>query len=394
MTTYLALIQIVYYKTLSDEWLAVILLFLQAASQDRQSESELQEPNTDELIPTETLNEIDTIPERDGSMWEQCVLVTMQVPSYVSAPCTIDDQAYAIVAGWDWEPNLHNDKLWFIHPVCLGFLCGHNDITPEQLWDSFYDDESRYDWREDRPIGLVHSIWYFEMEDRTGDTFLYDFLGIARIERSEWLLARPTYLPVPKSLRIPPIKPSSSRSLCKVFEIPELLDNILDHVVDVPVNVIESELRANHWIWEAPSATIAAKTLLSLTQVNRSFYHAIVGNRQDLFFEAARNFGWMLPFTQADWADSEWPDTVTDTFFTKGPSIDWRAYMMNCLRNATPNIHNRWRFHKMAVEFGRGGRRHFFDKDNKCLWNAGSVAFKPDLKRSKLKGWEVGVRWW
>ncbi|CAF3646791.1 unnamed protein product [Fusarium graminearum] len=238
-------------------------------------------------------------------MWEQCVLVTMQVPSYVSAPCTIDDQAYAIVPGWDWEPNLHNDKLCFIHPVCLGFLCGHNDITPEQLWDSFYDDESRYDWREDRPIGLVHSIWYFEMQDRTGDTFLYDFLGIDRIEKSKWLLARPTYLPAPQSLQIPTIKPSSSQPLSKVFEIPESLDNILDHIIDVPVNVIESELRANHWIWEAPSATIAAKTLLSLTQVNRSFYHAIVGKRQDLFFEATRNFGWMLPFTQADWLDSE-----------------------------------------------------------------------------------------
>ncbi|KAM0549502.1 hypothetical protein ACHAPJ_009318 [Fusarium lateritium] len=242
------------------------------------------------------------------------------------------------------------------------------------------------------------------MENRCGQGFEYDFWdlysdeedssNLETVKEIEWLLARPTYLPAPQKLQLVTTQGPSLRAGSKVFDIPELLDNILDHIVDVPVNVTESELKASHRTFEAPSAVTAAKTLLSLAQVNRSFYQA-VSNRQGLFFTAIQNFGWMLPFSPADWSDSEWPDTVLEErAISRGSGIDWRGYMLKCVNKPTPHIRNRWRLHKMAVQFARGANGHRFEETPSCIWNAGSLAFKPDLQKSEAQGWEVGVEWW
>ncbi|KAH6980309.1 hypothetical protein EDB82DRAFT_466292 [Fusarium venenatum] len=298
----------------------------------------------------------------------------------------VDDFRNAYVDGWDEELIAGEDNL-LIHPVCLAFICRHNDITAKQLWGAIFDHDNAK-WSR---TGQIDGVCYYEIEKRCQTLFNYD----AYAETSHdlgWLLTRPTCLPAPKELQLVVTMGPALGSGHKVFDIPELFGYILQYVIDVPLADIESELKANlpeihqpkasRRIFEAPSAITAAKILLSLVQVNRSFYHAIVSIRQDLFLQAMQNFGWMLPFTPADWIDSEWPDTVLrGKAVPMGPTIDWRAYMLDCLCKRTPGIRNRWRLHKVAVQFA-----HYRE--------AGSLAFKPDLKRAEAKGWEVGVRWW
>ncbi|KAF4345640.1 hypothetical protein FBEOM_405 [Fusarium beomiforme] len=344
--------------------------------------------NKGDSIPAKSFDEIITISERDGGVWERCVCVTSEASeSFVSPPCSVDSYGSAEIEGWDRKLHVF-ERILLIHP----------------LWQSFFADESRYYLGlDDLMNGLLHCVDYGEMKTRTGQVFEYDFWEMEEGNASspettkelQSLLARPTYLPAPQKLPLLTTEGASLQPRRKVFEIPELLDNILDHIVDVPVNVIESELKVSHEIFEAQSAVTAAKALLSLAQVNRSFYQAVVGNRQDLFLTAIRNFGWMLPFSPADWSDSEWPDAVLeDTALMRGSNIDWRTYMLNCIRKTTPNLRNRWRLHKMAVQFARGSNGHRFEKNSNCVWNAGSLGFKSDLQKSDASGWEVNVRWW
>jgi hypothetical protein len=241
------------------------------------------------------------------------------------------------------------------------------------------------------------------MKNRAGQGFEYDFLvmeddedsNLERLKELQWLLARPTYLPAPQKLQLSLGEGRSLQARSKVFEIPEILDNIIDHIVDVPIDVIESELKESHGTFEAQSAITAAKTLLSLAQVDRSFYQAVVGNRQDVFLTAIRNFGWILPFTPADWSDSGWPESVlNNAALVRESDIDWRAYLLKCMRKETPNICNRWRLYKMAVQFARGRNGHRFEKNSTCIWNSGSLGFKSDLQKPNTKGWEVNMSWW
>ncbi|KAF4449468.1 hypothetical protein F53441_7262 [Fusarium austroafricanum] len=366
--------------------------------------SKLRECNDDDSIPTEIIDGIVTLSERDGAVWEHCVCVTSEAPeSFVSPP-------------WQVSPTLKlRDILYTSINLSLAglilmallksragienyTLMNRYSLSIQQLWESFHGEGSRYRLNgDDLMNGLLHCVDYGEMTYRAGQVFEYDFWEIEEGDASspeptkvmEWLFARPTFLPAPQKLQLLTIEgPTPGR---RVFEIPELLDNILEHIVDVPANVIQSELKASDEIFEAPSAVTAAKALVSLAQVNRSFYQAIVGNRQGLFLKATRNFGWMLPFSPADWSDSEWPDAVLeDTALARGSKIDWRAYMLKCIRKTTPNIRNRWRLHKMAVRFARGRNGH----GSNCVWNAGSLGFKPDLQKSDANGWEVDVRWW
>ncbi|KAJ4256883.1 hypothetical protein NW762_008979 [Fusarium torreyae] len=365
--------------------------------------------NSDGSIPAEILDEIldeiITISERDGAVWERYVCVTDEASeTFVSPPCDVDDVGRVYVEGWTRRLTTREDRMLLIHPVCLAFVCRHNGITPKQLWETFHAEGSRYQYYKDEPTALIHCVDYFENKMRSGQAFEYHFDEVypgeedspnpETIKEIEWLLARPTYLPAPQKRKLITMQGPSSRAGGKVLVIPELLDNILEHIVDVPANVIESELKESHQTFEAPSAVTAAKTLLSMAQVNRSFYQA-VSNRQDLFFTAIQNFGWMLPFSSADWADSEWPDTVLeDRAISRGSNIDWRGYMLRCVNKPTPHLRNRWRLHKMAVQFARGGNGHRFEKDRTCFWNAGSLALKPDLQKPEAQGWEVGVEWW
>ncbi|KAF4956393.1 hypothetical protein FSARC_11595 [Fusarium sarcochroum] len=374
------------------------------APEDWPDGSKIRERDSDGSVPAATLDEIVTISERDGAVWERCVCVTPEASeSFVSPHCVVDPYGGAEIEGWSQDLNTGNDLFLLIHPVCLAFVCRHNSITPKQLWESFYGEGSHYQAYGGDLNGLMYCVDYYEMKERSGQDFRFahwdtegrECLNPESMKEVEWLLARPTYLPAPQQLQLVTTKAPSSRESRKVFELPELLDNILTYIVDMPVHVIESELKEDSQIFEAQSAVTTAKTLLSLAQVDRWFYQAIVGNRQDLFFRAIQNFGWMLPFCPADWSDSEWPDTILeDRTVLRGSNIDWRGYMLKCVNKMTPHIRNRWRLHKMAVQFARGTNAHKSEENPNWFWNAGRLAFKPDLQKPDAQGWEVGVRWW
>ncbi|KAH8807561.1 hypothetical protein F5884DRAFT_343407 [Xylogone sp. PMI_703] len=319
------------------------------------------------------------------------------------------------VVGWDQELTVSNDRFLLIHPTCLSFLSRHNRITPRELWESFYgEDVCHYPVHLGPHNGLIYGVDYYHMEGRSEQSFSYAlerqqppvdrpdleqrrWCDPETMEECNWLLARPTVLPTSQTL-IPTTVMAPASKGRKIFEIGELFDNILTHIVDVPADVIEVELRTNQkyleggkkeCIFEAPSAVVAAQTLLSLAQVDRWFHHEIIHKRQDYFIRVIRNFGWMLPLTPEDWSDSKWPsDLFEDTPPSSRLGIDWRGYMLTCLKKSTPNIRNRWRFHKMAMQFARG--KHYMIKDRpQWRWKAGSLYSEQDLKKPIPESWEL-----
>ncbi|KAG8667828.1 hypothetical protein FPOAC2_13029 [Fusarium poae] len=371
---------------------------------DSSSEDEVQENDIDESNFAEI-----AISNRDRAVWEKYVRITPQFPeTFVSPPCHVDDDGLVSVDGSEtneWETDEWEDHL-LIHSVCLAFICRHNSITPEQLWDTIFG--VTHGLKELN--GQITGIDYYEIAKICQKSFDYDAFAQSSESKTEtshdlaWLLTRPTYLPTPRELQLVTTMDPTPRSGHKLFDIPELFGYILDQIAVVPNAVIESELKphttkcnqrdGNYVIFEAPSAITAAKTLLSLAQVNRSFYHTIMGSRQDLFLQAMRNFGWMLPFTPADWIDSEWPDAVLNgNAISLASKYDWRAYMLSCLRRGSPSLRNRWRLHKVAVQFARG-QEYRSAEGRQSYWKAGTLASKPDLEKSEAKGWEVGVQWW
>ncbi|RGP61003.1 hypothetical protein FSPOR_10317 [Fusarium sporotrichioides] len=268
-----------------DNWIDAVMHRMRigalgSGAGDSNSENDVEECDGDDSIPTEV-----TISERDGAVWERCVCVTPEASeSFVSPLCTIED---------DWR---------IIIDVCLAFISRHNSISPQELWKVFFEGG----YRRNSLTGKINSVDYYEIGKRYDDMFDYDEFSATTSSSEtshelEWLLSRPTYLPIPQDLHLVTTKGLVFKPGYKVFDIPELFDNILKHIVDVPLNNIASELEISGQSFEAPSVVIAAQTLLSLAQVNRSFYHAIVGNRQGLFLKVMRNFGWMLPFSPADW---------------------------------------------------------------------------------------------
>ncbi|KAF5013623.1 hypothetical protein FDECE_384 [Fusarium decemcellulare] len=327
-----------------------------------------------------------TISEKDGEFWDSCVCVTHESPeTFVSPECYVgpDTDGVFRISSWGRELDLREDDFIPIHKRCLSFICRHNGITPRELWESFYGDSSKGICGPDSD-GLITCVDYYHMEKRNDQEFAYaltdrktGLYSPESMEECNWLLARPTLLPA-----LQPLQPSTiemaSTGVRKVFGVPELLNAILGYVADVPTEVMEEELKQGQDDFDAPSAIIAAKALLALTQVDRWFYHEIVTKRQSLFLESARNFGWMLPFTREDWSDSKWANGWSKN---SGPKshIDWRAHMLTCLNKNTPHVRNRWRFHMMAVQFARGTSRFRNEKRPDWYWNAGKLGFKPNM---------------
>lgn len=271
--------------------------------------------------------------------------------------------------------------------------------------------------------GLLYCVNYYDMQERSGQDFQYAlerqwpplerpdlpqtrWFDPKSMEDTKWLLARPTRLPTPKTLQ-PSLVKASAVNRRKVFDTNELLDIILSYIVDIPSEVLKHELQRNRPnnssdpnqddtssrpqnIFEAPSAITAAKTLLSLAQVDRWFYDAIIYKRQNFFLRALRNFGWMLPFTPADWNDNSWTkDVLADTSSSRQSEIDWRHYMLTCVEKTDPHIRNRWRFHRMAIQFARGTNRYRSEEHPDWFWNAGSLGFKPSLDKPEPEIWEL-----
>ncbi|PTD01250.1 hypothetical protein FCULG_00012673, partial [Fusarium culmorum] len=261
------------------------------------------------------------------------------------------------VEGWGEELGVGERNL-IIHPVCLAFVCRHNNTKPKQPWESFCAENSCHQsHKDDVSNRLLHCIDYFEMMSRAGQGFDYDFpypkWGTEPRPESleeQWLLYRSTNLPITRRLQLTAIQKPTSPVGIKIFGIPGFL-------------------------------TLPGSCL--------------VGNRQDLFLSAVRNFGLMLLFTLADWADNDWSEVLLkDASLFGGSKIDWWAYMLDYIGKTNPHIHNRWRLHKMAVQLARGRNGHRFEKKSTCAWNAGSLRFKPDSQKLDAKGWEVDVDWW
>ncbi|KAG7099985.1 hypothetical protein E1B28_001778 [Marasmius oreades] len=520
-------------------------------------------------VPTKPLEEIVTISDEDGKAWDDFVCVTPVWPeTYVSPSCSVDSYSNVEIKGReDWntddQPYLH------IHRMCLSFLCRRNAITPRELWDSFYGPDSDYH-KYDESLnfkGLLYCVEYYDMEGRGGQSFGFaperyepppgrpdltsTWWDPEGMEDTKWILSRPTVLPAPQPLELSVVKPSAVTKR-KVFEVSELFDLILNAIVDIPEEVIESELKGEKQsgeegeetgeeregdkesgeeteeagedngeegedngeegedngeegedngeegedngeegedngeegedngeegedngeegedngeegedngeegedngeegedngeegedngeeeedngeegeeneeegeeteeageengeegeenegggeendedgdedLIEAPSAVTAAQTLLSLSQVDRWFYHALIRDRQSVFLQAIRNFGWMLPCTPADWTDSKWPmDLTTQTHLSQQTHLDWRGYMITCLRRDDPHVLNRWRFNMMAVQFARGTDRYSNENYPDWFWNAGKLGAKSSLEKPEPEVWEL-----
>ncbi|GJJ16084.1 hypothetical protein Clacol_010363 [Clathrus columnatus] len=217
----------------------------------------------------------------------------------------------------------------------------------------------------------------------------------------QWLLARPTVFPV-----VSPLSPtialgsSPSQAPCmKVFNVLELFDIIIDYIVgpdipqlaekletfdcivgqDVSQTQLASELQANDSDAFTPSCIIqTTKTIFALLQVNKSLYTTFLRHRQNIFLRIAWMHGWMLPFTPRDWKN--WPNGIfhNGSVLKVGHNQDWRTYLLTFLRKEDVHVRNRWRFHKMAVQFGRGQSMAEF------CWRSqvGDVDFRPDVKKA------------
>ncbi|KAL6872170.1 hypothetical protein J3F83DRAFT_734031 [Trichoderma novae-zelandiae] len=54
---------------------------------------------------------------------------------------------------------------------------------------------------------------------------------------------------------------------------------------------------------------------------------------------ALRNFGWILPFTPADWNDNGWATKLlADTSSSQQADVDWRHYMLTCVKKDLPHV--------------------------------------------------------
>ncbi|KAL7781763.1 hypothetical protein V8C37DRAFT_398120 [Trichoderma ceciliae] len=379
-------------------------------------------------VPSLSLEDIVTISNEDNKAWHLSVGVTPNSPkTFVTPLCAVGSYGDVAIEGVKDKLHIGSDLFLLIHPMCLSFLCRHTKTTPRELWESFYKDNSSYQMYGGELNGLLYCVDYYGMEGRCGQFFHYalerqwppldrTYLPQAiwfdprSMEDTKWLLARPTHLPTPKTLQPNRVNASTVKGR-KVFDTSELFDIILSYIIDIPTDILKKELKQNKKsrkhdllsnadgstkkgesqdIFEAPSATTAAQTLLSLAQVDRWFYDAIIYNRQIFFLRALRNFGWMLPFTPADWSDNSWvADILSDISSSRQSDIDWRHYMLTCINKDDSNIKNRWRFHRMAIQFARGTDRFRSKEHPDWFWNAGELGFKTDLDKPKLEIWEL-----
>ncbi|KAL0065622.1 hypothetical protein AAF712_007400 [Marasmius tenuissimus] len=418
-------------------------------------------------VPTKPFNEIVTLTAEDVKAWKDWVFVSPLWPeTYVSSPPSYDPDGNVLIEGAeDW--NEGDQPYLSIHRICLSFLCRRNAITPGKLWKAVFGRGSSYDSDELQDFqGLIPNFEYYDMNTRNSESYSYavrrfdppenrpdlpetEWLDPESMEDTKWLLTRPTELPAPKLLDTSSVK-QSTISGRKVFEVRELFDLILTHIVDTPTGVIRDyegdggsddsddeendgdgedgdkdeeedgdgdgdgeesgekgdgdeqtqedqgevdegddededgtggededaeEQQESDLGFDPNSSVTAAQTLLTLAQVDRWFYHAVRA-RQSTFLRIVRNFGWMLPCTPADWAHSQWPEELLTGDLTK---LDWQSYMLACLRKETHSIRNRWRFHKMAVQFAESDR----------LRSAGKVGLESSIEKPERFSWEV-----
>ncbi|KAJ7511397.1 hypothetical protein B0H11DRAFT_1954978 [Mycena galericulata] len=360
--------------------------------------------------PSKSKEDIVCITPEDGSFWNDWVCVGPRwKDDYVSPPCVQGDYGAILIDGSsDWQDG--SERFLRIHRGCLSFICRRLDITPRTLWESLYQPGTDYLRYGEPAHGLLYCLKYYDMDGRNGQEFGYavpqqtpredDPDCVDRwddpdtMEDTAWILTRPTCFPTPAGIEVLPStavttisESSSPAAYMKVFSISELLNIVLSDIVDVGPSVAAAELAADAAQFDPASLTSATKTLLALCQVNHFFHRAITCHRQGLFLLLASQYGWMLPSTPADW--KEWR-------IRSGPELDlrleqpldWRAYLLTFLRKEDRFVKNRWRMHRMTVQFARGRARPATETSPAWRWSVGNLGLRSSIVPPEAWAWE------
>nr|GAT48196.1 predicted protein [Mycena chlorophos] len=319
-------------------------------------------------IPTKAKDEIVRITPEDGRYWDDWVSVgPLWEPTWVSPRCEHDQRGKVFIDGSsDWQDVEGRPRFFIIHRGCLSFACRRLNVTPQDLWESFYKPGCDYLRYSEGFNGLQYALEYYNMEDRNQQSFGYaaqrtTYKQITEgtrlvtywndpetMEDCVWLLTRPHCLSMP-SLPPPSNPPPSNADdppCMKVFGISELLQTVLFALLD-PRNVED------------------VHALLALCAVNQFFHHELMHMHQIVFLEIVADYGWMLPCTPADWA--EWGVTTLD------PRRDWRAFLLACLRKQEPFLRNRERMHRMTRQFANGRKSLPTETNPIWRWSVGRL---------------------
>nr|GAT48201.1 predicted protein [Mycena chlorophos] len=323
-------------------------------------------------IPTKSKNEIVRITPEDGKYWDDWVSVgPLWEPTWVSPRCEHDQRGEVFIDGSsDWQFLEGRPRFFIIHRGCLSFACRRLNVTPQGLWESFYKPGSDYLRYGEGLKGLLYALEYLDMDDRNQQFFGYAIrrqaagkdadgttIGIYwedpdTMEDCVWLLTRPHCLPMPPPLPLTNPPPSSvdEPSCMKVFGISELLQTVFFALLDT------GNVEDDH-------------ALLALCSVNRFFHHELTQTHQIVFLRLVAEYGWMLPCTPADWA--EWGVTTLD------PRLDWRGFLLACLRKQEPFLRNRERMHRMTKQFANG--RKILPTETTELWRWSVGRLRPSV---------------
>ncbi|KAJ7779245.1 hypothetical protein B0H16DRAFT_1300620 [Mycena metata] len=375
-------------------------------------------------VPAKSKEEIVSISPEDGAFWDDWVCVgPMWKEDWVSPPCV--DRGYGAIfidGSDDWQNHSETTRYLRIHRGCLSFVCRRLGIVPRTLWESLYQPGSDYARYGEAGQGLLYCPTYYEMDGRNGQDFAYALTRWTRpreddpdcvdcwddpdsMEDTAWILTRPTALPIP-----PPIAvgaswtASESGSKCMtIFAIPELLDFVLSLIVEITPQGAAKELmhefKGSATAFDPVSLISATKTLFALGQVNRFFHDALLVHRQGLFLLLASQYGWMLPTqfgdlattvptTPADW--KEWCDrSGPDLDLRLEQPLDWRAYLLTFMRKEDSVVKNRWRLHRMSVQFARGLYMPATETEAAWRWSVGSLGLRSNIVPPDPWAWEL-----
>ncbi|KAK7005768.1 hypothetical protein R3P38DRAFT_2556032 [Favolaschia claudopus] len=358
-------------------------------------------------VPSKAKEEIVCISPEDGQFWNDWVAVGPKwEQDWISPPCEQGDYGAITIGGSsDWQDD-DPGRYFVIHRGCLSFLCRHVGVTPKLIWESLYTPESDYMRYGERSTGLLYCLQYYDMEGRNGQEFGF---AIERqtpreddpdcvdrwddpdsMDDTAWILTRPTSFETPVALdaRTWDVNADSDADCMKVFTVPELLNLVLSTLIEVPLQTVAEELKESAACFDAPSLNSATKSLLALCQVNRFFFDAIINHRQGLFLQLASQYGWMLPFTPLEW--KEWRRRSGPELESRlDQPLDWRKHLLTFLRKEELAIKNRWRFHRMAVQYARGRTRPATDTTAAWRWSVGELGLRSSLIPPEVWAWEA-----
>ncbi|KAF7290355.1 hypothetical protein HMN09_01293500 [Mycena chlorophos] len=341
-------------------------------------------------VPSKSKEEIVRIGADDGQYWGEWVCVGPKWKGgcqWVSPLCEQGDYGAILIAGSDeWQQASDVGKYFRTHRGCLSFFCRRLDITPQTLWESFYAPDSDYLRFGEGGNGLFYCVKYYDMDGRNEQEFGYavqkqtphednpDIVGRwddpATMEDTVWLLSQPRCPAYPAPISgTGPTEASSGPPGMRVFAVPELLDLVLSWLVGND---------------EYPLPDLSIHSVLAFYRVNRYLHDTIAIAHQNVFLRLAAQFGWMLPNTPGDWRD--WERTELES---ARHDRDWRAFLIACLRKEDPAVKNRWRMHRMTVQFAHGRSRPKTATAAEWRWRVGKVKVPSALVAPEPFEWEL-----